>query len=86
MQHAELTELVRQLILKSFGELNVEDEEGLHETILIRGGFYCGRRFKIECHEAIWFIEEKQIKFYGDASELQNIDLTEHVDTRKQAA
>ncbi|MFT5523485.1 MAG: hypothetical protein ACI9G1_001978 [Pirellulaceae bacterium] len=86
MQHAELTELVRQMVIKSFGELDASDDDGLHETILIRGGFYCGRRFKIEGFEAIWFIEEKQIKFYGDASELNMIDLNERVDTKKRAA
>ena len=86
MQHAELTDLVRQLIADSFEKIGAMDEEGLHETILIRGGYYCGRRFKANNHEAIWFIEEKQIKFYGDASDLEMIDLTEHVDSSKQAA
>ena len=83
MQHAELTELVRQLILNSFRDLEVEDEEGLHETILIRGGFYCGRRFRIDTCEAIWFIEEAQIKFYGDVAELNSIDLSEHTSTKR---
>ena len=46
----------------------------LSESILIRGEFYCGRRFQTATHHAVWFIEENEIKFYdGDGSVLQVI-------------
>jgi hypothetical protein len=32
------------------------------ESILIRGGFYCGRQFDAGEHRAIWFMEEDELK------------------------
>ncbi|MEM9585850.1 MAG: hypothetical protein AAGA03_01100 [Planctomycetota bacterium] len=32
------------------------------ESILIRGGFYCGRRFDAGIYVAVWFMEEDQLK------------------------
>jgi hypothetical protein len=32
------------------------------ESILIRQEHYCGRRFRTDTHQAVWFIEEDQIK------------------------
>jgi len=46
-------------------ELTQEPAEHLQETILIRDGFYCGRRFQSEHMQAIWFIEEGEIKYYA---------------------
>ncbi len=64
MHHAQLTDYVRQLIRTNFSELGESLDLSPHETILIRQGYYCGRRFTVNEHEAIWFIEENQIKFY----------------------
>lgn len=36
------------------------------ESILIRDGFYCGRRFHAPGHEAVWFLEEDQLKIASD--------------------
>ncbi len=46
-------------------ELTREPPDQLQETILVRDGFYCGRRFQSEQVQAIWFIEEDQIKYYS---------------------
>ncbi len=32
--------------------------------MLIRDGFFCGRRFVSDGLEAVWFIEENEVKFY----------------------
>lgn len=32
------------------------------ESILIRDGYYCGRRFDAGSLEAVWFLEEDQVK------------------------
>lgn len=37
----------------------------LRESILIRGEFYCGRRFHTATHDAVWFIEENELKIYS---------------------
>lgn len=34
------------------------------ESILIRGEFYCGRRFRTASHHAVWFIEEDELKIH----------------------
>lgn len=43
------------------------DKVPFRESILIREGFYCGRRFDAEGWSAVWFLEEDQLKI-SDAS------------------
>ena len=66
MRPTSLVEQVRLLVRQTFQELQVPAGEGLEETILIRNGFYCGRRFATAAAHAIWFCEENQLKFYGE--------------------
>lgn len=66
MHHAALVEHVRQLVRQTFCKLGVSSPEEAEETILIRNGFYCGRRFQAGSASAIWFCEENQLKFYGE--------------------
>jgi hypothetical protein len=63
MHPAHLTESVRRLVAEAFAELRVPAME-LRETILIRDGAYCGRRFENDQASAIWFVEEDQLKVY----------------------
>ena len=56
---------VRDLVQGEFHHMGAEEKTLLTETILIRDGVYCGRRFHAEGLEAIWFVEEGQIKFFG---------------------
>jgi hypothetical protein len=63
MQHSQLTESVRQLVGQAFAELGSQSPDW-RETILIRDGSYCGRRFEGDAGAAIWFVEEDQIKIY----------------------
>ena len=65
MQHSQLLEAVRQHVRRTFTAQGVDDLDDCCETILIREGFYCGRRFTCDSHRAIWFVEEKVIKFYS---------------------
>ncbi|MEO8493635.1 MAG: hypothetical protein ABI614_01090 [Planctomycetota bacterium] len=65
MPHAQLLENVRKQVRATFTAQGVEDLDDCCETILIRDGFYCGRCFACDSHRAIWFVEEKVIKFYG---------------------
>jgi hypothetical protein len=66
MFHAHLTAAVRQLVAATFADLGIDAAAELRETILIRGGIYCGRRFEAESAHAVWFVEENQVKFYRD--------------------
>jgi hypothetical protein len=75
MPHAQLTETVRRLIAATFVELGIGGDHELVETILIRAGAYCGRRFETSGGHAIWFVEENQIKFYrADGSVVGVVD------------
>lgn len=64
MHHAELTEAIRRRVVETFAHLGVTPEAELRESILIRDGSYCGRRFEAEGAHAVWFLEEDQLKFY----------------------
>lgn len=42
-----------------------QSQELIRETILVRNGVFCGRRFVAERHSLTWFVEENQIKLTG---------------------
>ena len=64
MHHADLTEAVRRRVAATFNHLGVAQDAELRESILIRDGSYCGRRFEADDAHAVWFLEEDQLKFY----------------------
>jgi hypothetical protein len=67
MMHAEITQVVRDL---ATGTLGAEPSE----SILIRDGAYCGRRFEVEGSYAVWLIKEDQLTVFGaDGSGLRVI-------------
>lgn len=70
---AVYADLVRNCVQQQLAELGCDTSAGLHETILIRQGTYCGRRFNCEGGYAIWFIEENQLKFYAEAGALRHV-------------
>jgi hypothetical protein len=63
MSQADLTASIREYVHALFAELRFGALEEGRETILIRGGNYCGRRFEAEQGYAVWFAEEDQLKF-----------------------
>ncbi|MBC8868661.1 MAG: hypothetical protein H8E44_04555 [Planctomycetes bacterium] len=65
MQHAEVLDAIRQLTRNTFADLGANSPIEVSENILIRGETYCGRRFQCGELEAIWFVEEDEIKIYG---------------------
>ena len=56
----------------------------LAESILIRDGHYCGRRFESGGMSAVWFIEENQIKFFGKEGALHSV--VDAVDDQRSVA
>ncbi|MEX2173483.1 MAG: hypothetical protein WD872_03920 [Pirellulaceae bacterium] len=87
MHHAHLIEAVRRLVTASFVELGEPHAEQLRETILIRGGAYCGRRFEADTATAIWFLEENQVKLYrADGSVARVIGLASLTPGQRAAA
>lgn len=65
MQHTTRTEWIRRVIRETFAELGSATDAPPREALLIRDGNYCGHRFRHDSLEAVWFIEENQVKFYG---------------------
>ncbi len=65
MQHASILDSVRQTVRDVFGQLGAGPSIRMTEHILICEDLYCGRRFRCGAFEAVWFIEEAQIKVYG---------------------
>jgi hypothetical protein len=75
MPPAHLTDTVRRLVTETFAQTGLSRGAEPSETILIRGGSYCGRRFDAEEGHAVWFIEEEQVKFYrADGSMIRVVE------------
>jgi hypothetical protein len=69
MPHAQLIAAVRRLVGEALARVDRDrlDHDGadpIRESILIREGLYCGRRFETSAGYAIWFVEENQVKIF----------------------
>ncbi|WP_254507840.1 hypothetical protein [Anatilimnocola floriformis] len=73
MPHAEMTQHVRLLVAEAFARAGMPQPSEFSESILIKGGNYCGRRFTGEGGHAIWFVEENQLKFYDADGKLTHV-------------
>lgn len=52
---------LREWLNKSYPDtVDAADPRG--EATLIRDGFFCGRRFRFPLHQAVWFVEEDEVK------------------------
>lgn len=71
MPHAQRIDEVRRQVAQTFARLQVGRPEEFRESILIRDGSYCGRRFETDGAYAVWFLEEDEIKFYGAIGDLR---------------
>ena len=73
MPHAEMTQHVRQLVAEAFARVGMPQPAEFSESILTKGGNYCGRRFTGEGGHAIWFVEENQLKLYAADGQLTQV-------------
>lgn len=73
MPHAELTQHVRHLVAEAFARANMPQPTEFSESILIKAGNYCGRRFVGSGGHAIWFVEENQLKLYNAEGKLTQV-------------
>ena len=64
MPHAQRISEVRRQVSETFAHMQVPQPDQVRESILLRGGSYCGRRFEADGAYAIWFLEEDEVKFY----------------------
>ena len=61
---------IRKLIEQTFESLRPESQGLTRETLLIREGQYCGHRYESAQLSAVWFLEEDEIKFFGNDGSL----------------
>ena len=55
---------IREFVRATLMQMAVGESADMRETLLIREGKYCGHRFAMAKFNAVWFIEEDEIKFY----------------------
>lgn len=72
MQHSQLLQAVRRAVHEAFAEQNGDDVDVI-ESILLRDSAYCGRRFAAGGRQAIWFVEENQVKFYSASGSVTDV-------------
>ena len=70
MSKATPVEKIRAAIAAQLSSFGAPVVQSLHETILIRNGLFCGRKFQSDGYEVVWFIEEDEIKFYSPCGDL----------------
>ncbi len=65
MPHSQRIDAVRRQVSEAFARMQIREPEQFRESLLIRNGVYCGRRFEGHGAYAVWFLEEDEVKFYG---------------------
>ena len=70
MSKATQVNKIRAAVAEQLSSFGAQSVDSLHETILIRDGLFCGRKFQCEGHEVVWFIEEDEIKFFSPCGDL----------------
>lgn len=64
-----------------------QDELGkpLSEAMLIRDGFFCGRRFRFQLYHAVWFLEEDEVKILSSDGTVASRLVADQIDALAQA-
>ncbi len=65
-----MLERIRDAIGTELQSYGLHDVSELRETILIRNGVFCGRKFQCQGYQVVWFVEENQIKFFAPSGKL----------------
>jgi len=86
MHDASATESVRRVVSQAFARLGHVEPAEIRETILIRDGYYCGRRFETDSAAAVWFVEENQVKVYRADGTIAQVLEPQPVSTSGRAA
>ncbi len=65
MQEKSRPEKIRQYIGESLVRLGARPDAAQRDALLIRRGVYCGHRISRDRYQAVWFVEENEIKFFA---------------------
>jgi hypothetical protein len=69
MSSSSPIERMRSAIAVQLQRLGLSQPTELHETLLIRNGLFCGRKFHCDGYLVVWFMEEDEIKFFSPSGE-----------------
>lgn len=61
---------MRSAIANQMNSMGVSKNCELHETLLIRDGLFCGRKYQYDGYTIVWFLEEDQLKIFSPVGEL----------------
>jgi hypothetical protein len=59
-----LADEIRRHERQTLSQRGADPHATLYESIHVRDGFLCGRRFELYGLSAVWFVEERQLKFF----------------------
>ncbi len=63
-------EKIRLVVAQQLSQLGATGTESMGESILIRNGLFCGRKFQSAGYHVVWFVEEDEIKFFSPCGDL----------------
>ncbi len=64
MSHAVALAAVRGHVAEAFRQHRLADGSEPRESILLKSGIYCGRRFEVGTGYAMWSYESDELKVY----------------------
>ncbi|MCA9268797.1 MAG: hypothetical protein KDA41_10020 [Planctomycetales bacterium] len=64
------TDSIRRRVRDRMRQFGAREDAEFSETLLVRNGCYCGRRFHMDGLSAVWFVEEDELKIYGPQGSL----------------
>jgi hypothetical protein len=70
MSHAEIVAAVRLKAVEAFRQFRLCDGSEPADSILLKGGIYCGRRFDAERGYAVWDAENDELRVFRHGAKL----------------
>ena len=87
MSHAEIIAAIRLKAVQAFGQFRLSDGQEPRESILLKKGIYCGRRFEVERGYAVWNAEKDELSvFRTEGKPLATISLASSPQVSTRAA
>lgn len=67
MTNSQRLAAVRRCLDRWFETQHHDEDIDIRDAVLIRNGFYAGRRFELGQYRAVWFMEEDELKIQDAA-------------------